>query len=141
MAALWNCAPAQRSLRFDYDLDQALTGQANQRAVQFLENPYDDKTLDHYLNPRAFGQPALGTYSPIGGMNVLVPGSVQVDMGVTRTFQVRERQSLQFRAETFNLPNHLSPGLPVTAINNPSFGKIQTAGDPRLLQFALKYVF
>ena len=122
-------------------LDQALTGQGNQRAVPLLENPYGDKTLDHYLNPKAFGQPALGTYSPLGATNVLVPGSVQIDMGVTRTFQVRERQSIQFRAEAFNLPNHLNPGLPVTAINNSNFGKIQTAGDPRLLQFALKYVF
>lgn len=122
-------------------LDQALTGQGNQRAVQLLENPYSDKTIDNYLNPKAFGQPALGTYSPLGASNVLGVGLIQIDMGLTRTFQVRERQSVQFRAEAFNLPNHVNPGQPVTAINNPSFGKIQSAGDPRLLQFALKYVF
>jgi hypothetical protein len=107
-----------------------------------LENPYDaNKTIDHYLNPKAFAQPLLGTYSPIGAYNVLGPGLIQIDMGVTRTFQVRERQSVQFRAEAFNLPNHVNPNPPITAINNQNFGKILAAGDPRLLQFALKYVF
>jgi hypothetical protein len=123
-------------------LDQGLTGQGNQRAVQVLENPYAaSKNIDQYLNPSAFIQPGLGTYSPIGANNVLGPGLVQIDMGLTRTFQLRERQSVQFRAEAFNFPNHVNPSTPVTAINNPSFGKIQAAGDPRLLQFALKYVF
>jgi hypothetical protein len=122
-------------------LDQALTGQGNQRAVQLLENPYGDKTVDSYLNPKAFTQPSLGTYSPIGANNVLAPGLVQIDMGLTRTFNVYERQTVQFRAEAFNLPNHVNFAAPVNSINNASFGKIQAAGDPRLLQFALKYVF
>src|SRR6185295_12058355 len=33
-------------------LDQALTGQGNQRAVQLLADPYSDKTIDNYLNPK-----------------------------------------------------------------------------------------
>ena len=123
-------------------LDQALTGQGNQRAVPLLDNPYDpDKTIDHYLNPKAFTQPALGSYSPLGANTILGPGLIQIDMGLTRSFQVRERQSVQFRAEAFNLPNHVNPSTPITAINNANFGKILAAGDPRLLQFALKYVF
>ena len=48
---------------------------------------------------------------------------------------------MQFRAEAFNVPNHMNPGNPVTAFNNINFGKIQTANDPRIMQFALKYVF
>ena len=30
---------------------------------------------------------------------------------------------------------------PVTALNNANFGKIQSAGDPRIMQFALKVDF
>ena len=65
-------------------------------------------------------------------------------MGVTRNFQVRERQSVQFRAEAFNLPNRVnldpaSTGL--NAINNANFGRFLAAYDPRIMQFALKYVF
>ena len=62
-------------------------------------------------------------------------------MGLTRTFQVRENQSIEFRAEAFNLPNHLNPGNPKTTLNNQNFGKIQSADDPRIMQLALKYVF
>jgi len=123
-------------------LDQALTGQANQRAVQVLADPYHpDKSLDHYLNPAAFAQPAFGTYASTGANNIEGPGLIQIDMGVTRTFKVGERQSVQFRAESFNLPNHVNPMNPTTAYNNASFGRILAAENPRIIQFALKYVF
>jgi len=62
-------------------------------------------------------------------------------MGLTRTFPVRENQSIEFRAEAFNLPNHLNPGNPGTILTNANFGRITTAADPRIVQLALKYVF
>jgi len=45
------------------------------------------------------------------------------------------------RAEAFNIINHSNFGNPVSSLNSGSFGKIQTTGDPRIMQFALKYVF
>ncbi len=71
-------------------------------------------------------------------------------MALTRMFRIREKQTLQFRAEAFNLPNHLNPAVPVSTTNSGAFGRIQadisgtsglSAGDPRIIQFALKYVF
>ena len=122
--------------------DQALTGAAAQRVDQLLASPYSDvKNVDHWFNSAAFAQPVLGTYGNMGAYNALGPGLIQIDMGVTRSFKVRENQSLQFRAEAFNLPNHMNPNNPMTAINLTVFGKILTAADPRILQFALKYVF
>ena len=73
--------------------------------------------------------------------NVQLNGSLQVDMHLSRTFQIRERQSLQFRAEVFNLPNRLNAGAPTTGLNITNFGKVTTASDPRIMQFAFKYVF
>jgi carboxypeptidase family protein len=123
-------------------VDQALTGQGGQLAAQILGDPYSsNKTVDHYLNPLAFTQPTLGTYSTMRPNNVLGPGMITINMGLTRTFKIREAQSMQFRAEAFNVPNHMNPGNPITAFNNTNFGKIQTANDPRIMQFALKYVF
>jgi hypothetical protein len=56
--------------------------------------------------------------------------------------------------EAFNLPNHVNPDvclsgfgviLPCTpmstALNTPSFGRILSAKDPRVLQLALKFLF
>jgi hypothetical protein len=122
-------------------VDQALTGQGGQLASQILGDPYGDKSMDHYLNPKAFTQPLLGTYSTMRPSNVLGPGMITINMGLTRTFKVREKQTVQFRVESFNLPNHVNPGTPITAINNTNFGRILTANDPRIMQMALKYVF
>ena len=74
-------------------------------------------------------------------LNIQGPGLITINTGLTRKFQIRESQSVEFRAEAFNLPNHLNPNNPVTVLNSPDFGKITSAGDPRILQFALKYLF
>jgi hypothetical protein len=39
------------------------------------------------------------------------------------------------------VPNRLNANAPVTALNNATFGRILSAQDPRIIQFALKYVF
>ena len=77
----------------------------------------------------------------MGPRNILGPGGIRIDIGLTRTFRIRESQSVEFRAEAFNLPNHLNPGNPNTALNNANFGRILSASDPRIMQLALKYVF
>ena len=101
----------------------------------------------------------MGTYGNLGAYNVRVAGSIQLNMGVTRTFRIRESKSLQVRIESFNVPNHVNPGppngisgngtgagangfsTPTAALNNPNFGRILSADDPRIFQGALKFVF
>ena len=66
-----------------------------------------------------------------------------LDMGLMRQIPVTERQKLEFRAEAFNILNHanlLGSGLHLT-LTDTKFGSITTASDPRILQFALKYIF
>jgi hypothetical protein len=123
-------------------LDNALSATNDQTPDQILASPYAaNKSINSWLNPAAFVQPAVGTYGNMGIRNVVGPGFIGIDMGLTRKFAVRERQSIEFRAEAFNIPNHLNPGNPVTTLTNSNFGKIQSANDPRILQLALKYVF
>jgi hypothetical protein len=108
---------------------------------QILENPYGDKTPDFYLNPRAFAQPATGTIGTIGRNSIVGPGLWQFDIAVSRTFQLREQQKLEFRADAFNVTNSFQMNNPTTNLNSGNFGQVTSAKDPRIMQFALKYVF
>ena len=147
LATGWQVSAIVRALSGPYlsvlsGLDNALTATNDERPNLVLSSPYSpNKTNDVWLNPAAFAQPALGTYGNFGSHNVLGPGSIRIDMGLTRRFQVRENESVEFRAEAFNVSNHVNPGPPILILSNASFGRIQSAADPRIMQLALKFVF
>jgi hypothetical protein len=70
------------------------------------------------------------------------------DVSFLKHFKIGERQEVRFAADFFNLWNHTSFGIPsVTDIEaylasptNSPFGKIaQTTGNPRLIQFSLRW--
>ena len=123
-------------------VDAALTGTQDQRANQVLADPYaPNKGVALWLNPTSFARPATGQYGESGVGAYRGPGSIRIDVGVTRKFQVRENHSVEFRAEAFNIPNHVNPGTPTTTLNSSQFGRILSASDPRIMQLALKYVF
>jgi hypothetical protein len=137
-------------------VDTALTGIGNQRPNQILPDPYPvNKSVDHWLNPAAFGPVAPGGYGNLGPNNIQAPGNLQIDMSLSRIFSIREKQKIQFRFEAFNVPNRLNAAAPTLALNSPSFGRITSdistsagaqasgpgSGDPRVLQLALKYLF
>jgi hypothetical protein len=131
-------------------VDNALTGLGGQRAVQVLDDPYASGAPTAYLNRAAFTSPVAGTYSALAPFTIVNPDNLQNDFALTRTFKIAGAQSVQFRWEVFNVINHVNlasvpPGTTttplVTALNSASFGQIQTAGDPRIMQFALKFTF
>jgi hypothetical protein len=96
------------------------------RPRQILASPYaPNKSIDQFLNPTAFAAPVLGAYGPLTQVaNVAGPGLIRIDMGLTRIFRIRERQSVEFRVEAFNLPNHVNPGDPNTTLTDSGFGRI-----------------
>jgi hypothetical protein len=61
-------------------------------------------------------------------------------MSLTRRFQW-EGQRIEFRAEAFNAFNMFRPNNSNTALTNNKFGRITSAQDARIMQFAFKYVF
>ena len=64
-----------------------------------------------------------------------------MNLSLMKKFKIREKDSVQFRWEVFNVINHPNMELPVIAVNAVNVGTIIRAGNARTMQFALKYVF
>jgi len=69
------------------------------------------------------------------------PGFRDADIALMKRLPIRERASLEFRAECFNLTSTPPLGVPNIVLGTPGFGSITSAGDPRVIQFALKLGF
>ena len=104
-----------------------------------------DPAKDSYLNIDAFSQPAPFTIgnSPRNMPSVRAPALYNVDFSVFKNVYFTESKYLQFRAEFFNLFNQVVFGGPAANINTPdNFGIISSqANAPRVIQFALKFIF
>src|SRR5262249_42044845 len=118
-------------------VDNALTGLGGQRAVQIAHDPYGSGAPAQFLDRAAFTPPPSGTHNDLPPFTIVNPSILQNDFALTRTFALGAAQTIQFRWEVFNVLNHVNFNAPVTALNSASFGQIQTAGDPRIMQFAV----
>ena len=101
----------------------------------------DERNPAHWFNAAAFSvapQFRIGTASrnPVRG-----PSYRDVDVSLTRTLRRGAGPALELRAEIFNLLNTPPLGAPNAVLGAANFGTITTAGDPRVLQLAVKFVF
>jgi hypothetical protein len=121
--------------------DPARTGIGGQRASQMLDDPYGAKTLTSYLNTAAFASPTVGTLGDQGRNGVYGPGQRTIDLSLVRSFRFNGNHRIEARIESFNALNWFRWNNPVNNFNNVQFGRITSAGDPRIMQFAVKYEF
>jgi len=104
-------------------------------------------TAAEWFNVSAFQQLApdpLGRFEVFGneGRNsVQGPGYVNWDFSAFKNIRLAESKELQFRGELFNVLNHTNFRLPVSDIESPTFGQIQSDVSPRVIQVALKFLF
>ena len=103
--------------------------------------PASERSVSRWFNTSAF-QAALpftiGTSSrnPVRG-----PGYRNLDIAVMRRVPLAASKALEVRAEIFNLTNTPPLGAPNTTVGAAAFGTISSAGDPRIVQLAVKLVF
>jgi hypothetical protein len=140
-------ASSGRTLTVTTGLDRALTGAPNvQRANQVSDDVYGN-TVNQWLKASAFAQPALGTFGNSGRNAYEGPASRSVDLSIVRAFRFGETHRIEARIEAFNAFNWFrlggsgNTGNPTTNLNNANFGRILSADDPRIMQFAVKYQF
>jgi hypothetical protein len=113
----------------------------HQRPNLVRADPYGDKSINNYLDPKAFATPPAGTLGNLSRGAVRGPGTWQFDVALSRNFRFGESQRLEFRAEAFNLTNSFRMENPTTSFTSKTFGQVTSACDPRIMQFAMKYFF
>lgn len=117
------------------------------------------KTAEQWFNTSAFTTPIRGSFGT-AGRNIL-DGDTQtaINTSLRKDLLITERVKLELRTEMYNVANHTNYGTPnrtyippspfAAAPNqvgisnniNPDFGRIFSAGDPRVLQVALRLNF
>ena len=101
------------------------------------------RSPNQWLNRAAFAPPPAGQYGNLGRNIARGPAAYQFDVSFLKNTTLWREHSLQFRAEIFNLPNTPIWDNPVSALNNPNFGRLLTgvAASQRQVQLSLRYQF
>jgi hypothetical protein len=134
--------------------DQSNTNIAS-RAGAFLRpdcvaNPVSaNQTPGQFYNIGAFTStpPGAGRFGSCGLGILQGPGLIDVDLGLAKQFQIKERLRLRFEASFTNALNHSNYAPPATNISNPStFGVLQSvlpqgSGGNRVGQGSLRLDF
>jgi hypothetical protein len=103
------------------------------------------RTVEAWLDRSAFErlnvQTQAGQFGTAGRNIARGPSYTNVDFSLVRDVWLAGQTRLQLRAELFNLTNKANFGLPVSDLNSANFGRILSAGPPRLMQFGVKLIF
>ena len=103
--------------------------------------PPDQRTITHWFNTAAFSIPAQYTWGTAGPGILEGPGYFNFDLGIHRSFPIKERIKLTYRAEMFNTFNHTNFNNPSATIGSSSAGVISATYPSRIMQMALKLSF
>jgi hypothetical protein len=96
------------------------------------------------FNTSLFHPEALGQLGNSPRRFFYGPGIYNFDMQVTKNVRLTETKSLDLRVEAFNVFNHAQfygSAAVDGEVNDPSFGQVESAADPRLVQLAAKFYF
>ncbi len=127
-----------RPLNLGITGDRAGNGGSAQRPDVVGDWSKDAGTRLRWFAPEAFAVPALGTFGNLGRNALTGPGTNNWDVSVQKQFVITERVRTEFRAEFYNAPHHFSYYGVDTTVGRATFGQVNAAGDPRILQFGLR---
>ena len=100
-----------------------------------------DQLIQMYFNPAAFAIPATGTLGNSPRNSLIGPGSKNVDLSLFKMVRITQRVGVQVRLEAFNAFNFVNFGNPRSNIGAANPGRIDTAGDARIMQVGFRMTF
>ena len=122
------------------DLSRGVTGSARPDLVPGASIPLSDPGIHEWFNTSAFTQPA-GPFGNAGRNIIIGPGTISIDMAVSRTIQVKEMQSVELRISATNVFNHANFTSIDTTLGSPTFGQVVSVGNMRKAQLTARYRF
>jgi hypothetical protein len=128
------------------DRDNSLTGVGFDRP-DLVGNPEREHgsrndMIAQFFNTAAFVPNQPGRYGNAARNLFSGPAHSSTDLSLVKNFAISERAGkVQFRTEFFNAWNQVNFGSPEPRLANRNFGQILSAGSPRIVQFAVKYIF
>jgi hypothetical protein len=122
------------------DLTRGVTGAARPDLVPGASIQLSDPSIHEWFNKDAFTQPA-GPFGDAGRNIITGPGTISVDMGLSRTIQVKEMQSLELRISATNVFNHANFTSIDTTLGSRTFGQVVAVGAMRKAQLTARYRF
>lgn len=93
------------------------------------------------FNTACFASPAPGYFGTSPRGVLFGPGTNNSDIGIAKQVPLPKTLKLEIRGEFFNVFNHTNFGLPDNNTGDVNFGKVSTAGDPRLIQVAGRVIW
>lgn len=105
------------------------------------ELPADERTTSRWFNAAAFAAAPQFTLGSSSRNPVRGPGYRNLDLAVARRVRLAGSMALELRGEVFNATNTTPLGAPNTTVGAAAFGSITSAGDPRVVQLAVKLLF
>jgi hypothetical protein len=127
--------------------DNSLDGIGNDRAklTGAPVEPPSGSAQTVWFNAAAFAVNDVRTFGNVGRGAYYGPSLNTWDMGLFKNFRISTDMNVQFRAEFFNVFNQVNFDIPNTNRSGGNFGVITRTdpsfGDPRIIQFGLKFVF
>jgi carboxypeptidase family protein len=113
--------------------------------------PRGERTQYRWFDTSQFVNPPDFTFGNVGRAlpDARHPGVVNFDVSLIKDTRITERFRIQFRAESFNIANHVNLGLvndtfspgPDGRNASATFGTVVTARDARVNQLGLKFIF
>ena len=103
--------------------------------------PAGERSVNRWFNTSAFAAAPAFTIGTSSRNPVRGPGYRNLDLALMRRLTLSGTRAFELRAEVFNATNTPPLGAPNTTVGSAAFGTITSAGDPRVVQLAVKFIF
>jgi trimeric autotransporter adhesin len=124
-----------------YLMSLAGTGLTGALRASYTGAPVDGAPPGFYVNPAAFGAPVPGEWGNAGRNSITGPAQFSLNTGITRTFLISNRWSMDWRIDATNILNRVTYAGLNTVVGSPQFGLPNRANAMRKLLSSLRVRF